>query len=491
MAFDYSSRDYSTIKSDLLARAGRVVPEWTDRDPADFGMLLVDLWAQMGDVLHYYVDRAAGESLLSTATQRESVVSFANLFDYDPNARTSARATVNLQNTSNVSVTIPRYTKFIARYDGRTYQAYAYGDTTLAPGVTGTVFLREGSIVVNPAETLTNNSSGRSGQTYSLTNRGVVNESVEVFVYEDGVTPVPYRYVSRLSNALSGDRVFTLRSTPEGRTQVVFGTDTRGFVPPSNTVITAVYAYSSGSLGNLPANSVTAFRETTPEGVNILSSSAFVGGENEESIESLKRTIPSLISTQNRAVTIVDFINLAQSLENVSKATASYSTSASATAVSVTVFPQENRASDYLTTTDVSQTVSQTVKDSVARLIAPKALLGVTVLCADTIEWVPVDIAVTVYASSLVSAANVKKDVEDAIDNLFSFDRVSFGQTLSLGRTYRSILNNFGVDYATITLFDLASADPQGVQNSIDIPSNKLPKKGTVAVTVSGGIAGS
>jgi hypothetical protein len=58
-SFDYSSRDYSTIKSDLLARASRIAPEWTDRDPSDFGMVLVDLWSQMGDVLHYYVDPPA------------------------------------------------------------------------------------------------------------------------------------------------------------------------------------------------------------------------------------------------------------------------------------------------------------------------------------------------------------------------------------------------------------------------------------------------
>ena len=65
-AFDYTSRDFANIKGDLLARASRVVPEWTTRDPGDFGVLLTDMWAQMGDVLHYYVDRAAGESFLAT-----------------------------------------------------------------------------------------------------------------------------------------------------------------------------------------------------------------------------------------------------------------------------------------------------------------------------------------------------------------------------------------------------------------------------------------
>jgi len=36
--FNYASRTYSTIRQDLLLRAAKVAPEWTDREPSDFGM---------------------------------------------------------------------------------------------------------------------------------------------------------------------------------------------------------------------------------------------------------------------------------------------------------------------------------------------------------------------------------------------------------------------------------------------------------------------
>ena len=55
--FDYTTRDFDTIRADMLARASAIMPEWTDRDPADFGMLMVDLWAHDADVMHYYIDR--------------------------------------------------------------------------------------------------------------------------------------------------------------------------------------------------------------------------------------------------------------------------------------------------------------------------------------------------------------------------------------------------------------------------------------------------
>lgn len=489
MAFDYSSRDYSTIKADLLARAARIAPEWTDRNPSDFGMVLVDLWASMGDVLHYYVDRAAGESVLPTATQRESVLAFANLFDYVPNGRTSAQGTVSLSNSGATDITLPKYTRFIARSDNATYQAYSLDGATIAAGATAVVNLAEGFIVNSPAETLTNSSSGRSSQRYTLSNANVVRSSLVITVYEDGVTPTTYRRVDRLSNAVAGDRVFSVRTTATGATEVVFGTEVRGFIPPTGAVITAIYAYSSGVAGNLPANSVTAFRDSTPAGLAISSSSAFTGGVNEEPITSLKNSIPSLTSAQNRAVTANDFINLALGIDGISKAAVEYTPNpaggASAGNASVTVYPQVNRAGDYLTTGDTSQTVNADTQTAVVSLIQPRALLGVDVVSATSITWTPINLTVTAYLSDNVVALYAKRDIEDAIDALFDFDAVSFGQTMSLGQFYRSIQNVFGVDYAVISLFD---DDGSAVETSITVDPLSLPKKGTVVVAVAGGI---
>lgn len=484
-SFDYSSRDYSTIKADLLARASRIAPEWTDRDPADFGMVLVDLWSQMGDVLHYYVDRAAGESFLNSATQRESVLAYANLYDYDPASRTSARATVTLRNSGSESITLPRYTRFLARYDDSTYQSYLIDPVTIDSNSTATGSLAQGTIVVSPAETLTNSSTGGDAQRYRLSNRDVVKESVVVTVYEDGVNPTEYRRVNRLSDARVNDRVFLLRTTADGYIEVVFGTTVRGFVPPSNSLITAVYAYSRGSLGNIPANKVTAFRDATPENVTIESSSAFTGGRDDESISAMRSSIPSIISAQNRAVTLNDYVNLALSVDGIEKAAVAY-TGASAGNASVTIYPQVDRNSDFLTTGDTSQTVDSTTQNSVVSLIQPKAILGVDVVCASSITWRPIDVAVTINVVPTYVALYVEREVEAAIDNLFAFNNVRFGQTISLGRLYRAIVGVRGVEYATITVLD--DAGDTSVETTITVGDYELPKKGTVNVTVVGGI---
>ena len=96
--FDYTSRDYYSIREDLLSRAAElpIGASWNTRSTSDFGVMLVDLWAYMGDVLHFYVDRAAAETFVSTATQRESLVAFSNLVDYEPIKMNAAEATVTL-----------------------------------------------------------------------------------------------------------------------------------------------------------------------------------------------------------------------------------------------------------------------------------------------------------------------------------------------------------------------------------------------------------
>jgi predicted phage baseplate assembly protein len=490
-SFDYSSRDYNTIKADLLARAGRIAPEWTDRDQADFGMVLVDLWSQMGDVLHYYVDRAAGEVFLPTATQRESVLAYARLFDYDPASRTGARGTVVLNN-SGTAVSLPQYTRFVARYDGATYQLYSREAITLSANSSTTVSVSEGVIVSSPAETLTNSSTGVEAQRYRLANLNAVKDSVVITVYEDGVTPTNYRRVVRLTDAVPGERVFILNTTPLGYLEVLFGTASRGFVPPANSIITATYAYSSGSLGNLPANSVTAFRESTPENVTIVSSSALSGGREAESIESMRNTVPSIIASQNRAVTLNDYTNLALSVDGVQKAAVQYTPNpaggASAGNASVTVYAQTDRSNDYLTTTDTSQTVDAVTQDSIVSTLTPRSMLGVDVTAASTITWKPIDVVVTVNVLSSYVALYVQRDVEAVIDSIFDFNNVRFGQTISLGRLYRGIMGVRGVDYANITVLDHYDASPQSTQTTITVGDYELPKKGTVNVTVVGGI---
>jgi hypothetical protein len=487
-AFSYTSRDFGTIKQDLLDRAARVIPEWTDRDSSDFGMMLLDLWAFAADSLHFYMDRAAGEAFLETATQRESVQAFARLFDYTPQTRTSSRGTITVRNDSTDGVTVNRYAEFVARNDDRSYICYSLTSASVAPLSSVVISAAQGDPILD--ETLSSISNGTPSQRYSLSVPGAVVSSIEVFVVEDGINPVQYFRVPRMSTARSSERVFEIDILADNTVDIVFGDFINGLIPPTGSRIYVNYVVSSGTDGNLPANSVVGFASSVGPNIVVTASSAFTGAVNDEGINLVKANIPSAIAAQERAVTRSDFVNLATSLTNVAKASISYEptlvTGASATGGSVTIYAQPYR-SDYVRSTDTEQIVPEDVRQEVVDFIQPLSMLGVTVVAAETIEWEPIDVSITVNVNARSVSSAVVQAVQLNIENLFEFDNIFFGQRLVLSQIYRRCVDVFGVDYVTVTKF--CEAGGSSVESEILVDSLKLPKLGTLTLTAVGGIS--
>lgn len=483
MTIDYTRRDFNTIKDDLLRRASSVFPAWTDRDPSDFGMLFVDLWAYMGDVLHYYVDRAANEAFLSTATQRESVLAIANLLDYRPNSRSAAYATVYLQNVSpSETFSLPEETVLVG--DG--FTCYTTAAVTVPPSTTVSVTVVEGSFVRD--ETL-GVVTGIPSQTFLIPVTSVVSSSIRLFVKEDNVLKTEYRYVNSLSEASFGERVFTTYTDANNNTQVILGNSINGFIPPANATVLVSYSTSSGSAGNYGANAVVGFKRSISSSLKISSSTAFVNGADEESIESLRSSIPVRTRPQNRAVTLDDFIDLTISTPGVYKASATYaSPSAAYASGSVTVYPVPYQ-SDYATTTAASIPISAALQDELVAKLTPKALLGVDVLVANSVTLVPVNITADVHVNERYVTGWVINDVHTALMNLFTFDNVYFGQRLSLSEVYKTIISVEGVDYAEIDSGEGGVfSTTTGVSQSITASSTQLLRKGTITLNAYGGI---
>lgn len=468
--FDFASRDYENIRRDLLARASRVLPDWTDRDPSDFTMLLVDLWAYMGDVIHYYIDRAAGEAFIDTATQKESVLALANLFDYTPRTRTPSRVTVYLGNSSAASVTIPAGTLFIGEGSDSNYEFYSVSDTTIDAGQTGSVLCYEGQQFAE--QTLTNSATGQIGQTYTISNSKVIPSSVRVFVYEDGVTANEWTRVANINALPTNVSGFSVYTTTEGFTSVRFGNRVSGRVPPVGVRITVSYSTTSGQAGNISQNKIQGFKSTTINGVTITGSSPGVGGSDGESLDSIKRSIKAAIQTQSRAVTLQDYVDLSLQIDGVYKAVASY-TPATAT-VTVYTIPY---IADYTSYSSSTITVDPITAATVAGTLQQLSMLGITVTAAPTITVQPKSIEGTIYVTNGYEAANVKRKVENAIDFLFSIESIEFGKDIRIGDIYRLVHSIEGVDYATLTVVGSA---PTNVQ---------LIRKGNVNLSTVGGIS--
>lgn len=110
LSIDYTSRDYYSLREDLIDLVKRRVNvdpsrEWSGEDPSDFGVALIEAFAYVGDLTNYYIDRIANETYLPTATRRKSVLNLANLYGYTASGFRAAMLQVTFTNTFTLSIT--------------------------------------------------------------------------------------------------------------------------------------------------------------------------------------------------------------------------------------------------------------------------------------------------------------------------------------------------------------------------------------------------
>lgn len=489
--FNYASRTYSTIRQDLLNRASKVAPEWTDRDPSDFGMLFVDLWSYMGDILHYYVDRAGRESFISTATQRESLLAYANMFGYVPSGRASATATVYISNSSSASAySMPAGTKFSALNptDGKTYYFYNQDDAIASPNEETPVTVIEGIQVID--EVLSTSSSGNPSQSYFLGNSDADIKTTSVYVTEEGAKTLWLRY-GAIQDIPKNARGFAVALSASGDVQVTFGNRTNGFIPPSGSTITISYTRSSGLNGNIGSGLITSFVSSAPSYIKITKAegkpTASSGGSNGETAETLKTNIIAYMRTQDRAVTLLDYADITRSINGVYKSVATYTPTAGANAsVNLYALPY---TSDFLTMTGYSITVPSTLRTSIVTYVTPRSMLGVVPVAASSIAVARLDIVIDVIVSDGFVSSWVKTSVENIIDELLSFDNADFGKQLRKAEVYKAVMALTGIDYIDITTFNVhTSAGVSGNTVTILDPSSLL-RKGTVTVNMYSGMS--
>ena len=79
---NYLAKDYSSFKQLMLDRIALLMPDWRERNPADLGIVLVEVLAYVADYLSYQQDALATEAYLGTARKRVSVRRHARLVDY-------------------------------------------------------------------------------------------------------------------------------------------------------------------------------------------------------------------------------------------------------------------------------------------------------------------------------------------------------------------------------------------------------------------------
>jgi hypothetical protein len=79
----YTSRDFSSIRDDLISYAKRYYPDtYKDFTRASFGAMTIDTVAYIGDILSFYLDYQTNETFLDTATEFDNILRLAKQRGY-------------------------------------------------------------------------------------------------------------------------------------------------------------------------------------------------------------------------------------------------------------------------------------------------------------------------------------------------------------------------------------------------------------------------
>lgn len=115
---DYLAKDYASFRQLMLDRLAITLPAWTERNPADIGVALVEVLAYAADHLSYYQDAAGTEAYLGTARLRSSVRRHGRFLNYRFHEGCNARTWIQLQ-TAVEGLEIPQGTTFLTRVVGQ------------------------------------------------------------------------------------------------------------------------------------------------------------------------------------------------------------------------------------------------------------------------------------------------------------------------------------------------------------------------------------
>jgi hypothetical protein len=135
-SLDYTDKDFDSVRDRLFNIIPSAFPDWTDLQIANFGNLLVELFAFTSDVLTFYQDNQAKESRWSSAQLKRSMLALAKLVGFQPTGAAAATATLTLRLAASPigSVTISPGDQFRTLDVAEPVVFQALYTTVIAPG---------------------------------------------------------------------------------------------------------------------------------------------------------------------------------------------------------------------------------------------------------------------------------------------------------------------------------------------------------------------
>lgn len=448
-----SELDFTSIKESLKTYL-KAQDQFADYDFDGSNLnVLLDILAYNTYLNSFYVNMVGSEMFLDTAQLKESVVSHAKELNYIPRSRASAEATVNIRiipNDTPDSIVIPENYKFTTTMDGVNYNFYTNEDYIVVAndGIyeASNVSIYEGTLVTEFYDVAANTS-------FVLQSENVDTRSIKVTVYESNTSAIgyPYAQASSLYGLTSTSNVFFIQGHKSNQYQVQFGNGITGRGLSNGNRVKIVYRSTNGVLGN----GAYVFSKTstiqTYSSITVSTVERAVNGAERESVDNIKFNAPRFFTTQERAVTAQDYINLVMSKFPQFQAVAAYGGEEM-------IPPQYGRVAIALKPYGTTAIVSDALKSEVVSYLSQKNLTTEPVIVDPDIIYLKI-------------RSNVKYNVQNTTQSINTLRTLVKNAIIDFGQTN---LDKFGVDLSYSKLVaTIDDVDPSITSNETTLKVSK------------------
>ena len=318
--------DFANIKTNLKTYL-RNTTEFADYDFEASGLSnILDVLAYNTHVNGLTTNFALNESFLGTAQLRSSVVSLATGIGYVPDTMTSAFGTVGVT-MSLAGVTgrpstldLPLNTRFSSTVDDVTYTFQTREVHTGADDGAGNYTFKTTDdstaipIFEGTLKTKTFNVGEFNEADVYMIPDATLDADTAIVRVIDGSRSDVYTNITAATTISSTSTIYILKEAPNGFYQLSFGGNgILGLAPAAGNTITVEYLATKGAVANT-AKAFTALDTVTVLGsartLTVSTTAAAIGGDNKETIASIRTNAPFQYATQNRMVTPEDYTSI-------------------------------------------------------------------------------------------------------------------------------------------------------------------------------------
>lgn len=300
---DYTDRDFTSINERLQTLIKSVFPTWTDFAVTNFGNIIVELFAWVGDVLGFNQDANAQESRIVTATQRRNLIALVKLLNYRPRGASAATVDESFVVPAGLlaNLIIPAGTIVHTESDDPVeFQLLA--PLTLTPSQPNAI----GTLENSKTQEETFEASGQPSQELVAGQTPYLDGSSDV---TDNIGS--WTEVENFLDSDSADQHFTITVDNNDRAVLTFGDGINGKLPSGT--ITWRYKTGGGLVGNVESGSIKKIDATLVDvGSNTVTvvatnPAAATGGTDRETLEHIRALAPQSIRAPRTTVAREDY----------------------------------------------------------------------------------------------------------------------------------------------------------------------------------------